>query len=76
MTFGEDPSRIRKDHADTNFSLLRRQALSPLQNEPTSKVGIKNKRLTAALNEDCLLKVLCTVCSMTQRVIALDVPHD
>lgn len=58
VTFGEDQCRIRKGHADANFSLLRRQALSLLKNERTSKVGIKNKRLSAALNEDYLLKVL------------------
>ena len=58
VTFGEDQCRIRKGHADANFSLLRRQALSLLKNERTSKVGIKNKRLTPALNEDYLLKVL------------------
>jgi predicted transposase YbfD/YdcC len=58
VTFGEDQCRIRKGYADANFSLLRRQALSLLKNEQTSKVGIKNKRLSAALNEDYLLKVL------------------
>jgi hypothetical protein len=29
-----------------------------LKNEQTSKVGIKNKRLSAALNDEYLLKVL------------------
>jgi len=58
VTFGEDQCRIRKGHADTNFSLLRRQALSLLKNERTAKVGIKNKRLTAGWNDDYLLKVL------------------
>ena len=58
VTFGEDQCRIRNGHADANFSLLRRQALSLLKNEKTSKVGVKNKRLSAAWNEDYLLKVL------------------
>ena len=58
VTFGEDQCRIRKGHADANFSLLRRHALSLLKNEQTSKVGIKNKRLTAGWNDDYLLKVL------------------
>lgn len=58
VTFGEDQCRIRKGHADANFSLLRRQALSLLKNERTTKVGIKNKRLAAALDEHYLLKVL------------------
>ena len=32
VTFQEDQSRIRKGHADTNFSILRRTALSLLKN--------------------------------------------
>jgi predicted transposase YbfD/YdcC len=59
VTFGEDQCRIRKGHADANFSILRRTALSLLKNEKTAKVGIKNKRLTAAWNDDYLEKVLC-----------------
>ena len=58
VTFGEDQCRLRKGHADTNVSLLRRHALSLLKNERTAKVGIKNKRLSAGWNEDYLLKVL------------------
>jgi predicted transposase YbfD/YdcC len=58
MTFGEDQCRIRKGYADANFSILRRTALSLLKNETTEKVGMKNKRLTAAWSEDYLKKVL------------------
>ena len=58
VTFGEDQSRIRKGHADANFSILRRTALSLLKNNRTKKLGIKNKRLTAAWNNDYLLEVL------------------
>ena len=58
VTFQEDQSRIRKGHADTNFSILRRTALSMLKNESTAKVGIKNKRLTAGWDEIYLEKVL------------------
>ena len=58
VTFQEDQSRIRKGHADANFSVLRRTALSMLKNERTLKVGIKNKRLTAAWDETYLEKVL------------------
>ena len=46
LTFQEDQCRIRKGHADQNFSILRRTALSLLKNESSEKVGIKNKRLT------------------------------
>jgi predicted transposase YbfD/YdcC len=59
VTFGEDASRLRKGHADTNFSLLRRTSLSLLKNEKTAKVGVKNKRLCAAWDDDYRLNVLC-----------------
>lgn len=58
VTFQEDLCRLRKGHADVNVSILRRTALSLLKNEPTLKVGIKNKRLTAGGDEDNLEKVL------------------
>jgi len=59
VTFGEDQSRVRKGHADTNFSSLRRTALSLLKNNTTEKVGVKNKRLCAAWDDDYRLEVLC-----------------
>ncbi len=58
VTFGEDQCRIRKGHADANFSLLRRTSLSLLKNNKTQKVGVKNKRLCAAWNDDYRLEVL------------------
>jgi predicted transposase YbfD/YdcC len=58
VTFQEDQCRIRQGHADANFSILRRTALSLLKNEPTLKVGIKNKRLTAGWDDSYLKKVL------------------
>jgi predicted transposase YbfD/YdcC len=59
VTFQEDQCRVRKGHADANFSLLRRTSLSLLKNNKTEKVGIKNKRLCAAWNDDYRLQVLC-----------------
>jgi predicted transposase YbfD/YdcC len=59
VTFGEDQSRIRKGHADANFSILRRAALSLLKNNRTLKVGVKNKRLAAGWDNDYLAQVLC-----------------
>ena len=59
VTFGEDQSRLRKGHADANFSLLRRTSLSLLKNNQTEKVGVKNKRLCAAWDDEYRLKVLC-----------------
>jgi predicted transposase YbfD/YdcC len=58
VTFQEDQCRIRKGHADTNFSSLRRTALSLLKNDTSLKVGVKNKRLTAGWDDTYLEKVL------------------
>lgn len=58
VTFGEDKSRVRQGHADTNCSLLRRTALSLLKHEKTAKVGVRNKRLRAGWNNAYLEKVL------------------
>jgi len=58
VSFQEDQCRIRKGHADANFSILRRTALSLLKNNQSKKVGVKNKRLAAALDEDYLTEVL------------------
>ena len=58
VTFQEDQSRVRKGHADANFSILRRTALGLLKNNHTLKVGIKNKRLAAAWDDSYLEQVL------------------
>jgi predicted transposase YbfD/YdcC len=59
VTFREDQCRLRKDHADANFSILRRTALSLLKHERTEKVGMQTKRMICGWNEDYLIKVLC-----------------
>jgi len=58
VTFGEDQSRLRRGHADANFSILRRTALSLLKNNKTLKVGVKNKRLAAGWDDSYLQQVL------------------
>ena len=58
VSFGEDQDRTRKDDASANLGVLRRTALSLLKREKSAKVGVKNKRLTAAWNTDYLRKVL------------------
>lgn len=58
VTFHEDQSRLRLGHADANFSILRRTALSLLKNNRTSKVGVKNKRLAAGWDNSYLEQVL------------------
>jgi predicted transposase YbfD/YdcC len=57
VTFAEDKSRIRKDHAPRNISLLRRFSLNLLRQE-TSKLSLKMKRYKAAMDNQFLLKVL------------------
>lgn len=61
VTFQEDQCRIRKGHADANFSILRRTALSLLKNNKTLKLGIKNKRLSAGWDNDYLQQVLLEI---------------
>lgn len=58
VTFQEDQSRLRRGHADANFSILRRTALSLLKNNHTLKVGVKNKRLAAGWDDEYLAQVL------------------
>jgi len=57
VTFAEDHSRIRKDHAPRDMSLLRRLSLNLLRQE-TSKLSLKMKRYKAAMDNQFLLKVL------------------
>jgi predicted transposase YbfD/YdcC len=58
VTFGEDQSRLRRGHADENFSSLRRTALTLLKNNQSLACGVKNKRLAAGWDDDYLLEVL------------------
>ena len=58
VTFQEDQCRVRLGHADANFSILRRTALSLLKNNRTLKIGVKNKRLAAGWDDSYLEQVL------------------
>jgi predicted transposase YbfD/YdcC len=58
VTFAEDQSRVRKDHGPANLGMLRRLALSILQQDTSSKESLRGKRLLAGWNEDILLKLL------------------
>ena len=57
VAFGEDQSRVRKDHGPENLAWLRRVAVSLLKNEP-SKDSIKCKRKMAGWDNDYLLSIL------------------
>ena len=58
VVFREDDSRVRVGNAAENFAVVRRWALSLLQQERSTPRSIKTKRLKAALDLNYLLKVL------------------
>ncbi len=58
IAFQEDASRMRKDHSQQNFVILRHMALNLLKQEHTAKCGIKAKRLKAGWSDDYLHQVL------------------
>jgi predicted transposase YbfD/YdcC len=57
VVFQEDASRIRKDHAPRNMSVLRRLALNLLRQEP-SKGSLTMKRYRAGLDDQFMLQIL------------------
>ena len=57
VIFSEDDSRIRKDHAPRNMTILRRLALNLLRQD-TSSGSLKMKRYQAGLNNNFLLRIL------------------
>jgi predicted transposase YbfD/YdcC len=57
ISFREDECRVRDPVARENLAVLRHLALSRLKNDDT-KLGLQNKRLKAACNEDYLTKLL------------------
>ena len=58
ISFREDDCRIRKDNSPENFALLRHIALNLLSQEKTAAMGIQNKRLQAAWDNNYLVRVL------------------
>lgn len=58
VAFKEDAARIRKDNADQNFAIIRRLVLSLLKKDQKAKIGIQNRRMRAAWDEQYLMKVL------------------
>ena len=58
VAFKEDDCPVHSDHAPENLSQLRKMALNLLSREKTAKVGVANKRLKAAWDNQYLAKVL------------------
>ena len=60
VTFNEDKSRIRQGHSPENFTLLRRMAISLLNQETKSKRSLRQKTKLAAMNRSYMFDVLLT----------------
>lgn len=58
VSFSEDDCPVHKDNAPENLARLRQIALNLLSQEKTAKIGVANKRLKAAWDDDYLAKVL------------------
>lgn len=57
VSFREDESRIRKEHAPENFAVLRHMALNLLKKETSLKKSIKSKQLRAGWDNNYLTKI-------------------
>jgi predicted transposase YbfD/YdcC len=57
VTFNEDASRIRTDHAPENLNIVRKIAMNLLRLNPLKR-SLPKKRLKACLNSDYLAEVL------------------
>jgi predicted transposase YbfD/YdcC len=62
VIFTEDRSRVRKDYGPANLGMLRRLALSILQQDTSCKDTLRGKRLSAGWDEDRLLMFLTGFC--------------
>lgn len=58
VTFNEDRSRIRKEHAAENMAAVRHVALNLLRQEPSRRISLRQKRLLCSLDEHYLLTVI------------------
>ena len=63
VTFREDDSRVRVDHAPENFAILRHIALNLLRQDRSSKGSVPTKRFRAALNDRYLRSLLDGLCT-------------
>lgn len=61
VTFGEDQSRKRKDHAPRNFSLLRKIALNIVKMDKESKASLVLRRRRISMDEQYFVSALSNV---------------
>lgn len=58
VTFNEDQSRIRKDHAPRNLAVLRKVALNILKSNPIPKKSVRRQKLLASWNQTYLINLV------------------
>lgn len=58
VAFREDDSRVRKENAPENLTVLRHIAINLLKKDKTTKCGIKNRRKKAGWDNEYLRKIL------------------
>lgn len=58
VVFGEDQCRARVNNAAQNLAILRRITMNLIKRDTTTKTGVKNRRLKAAINEQYLADLL------------------
>jgi predicted transposase YbfD/YdcC len=61
IAFREDECRIRKGFGAENMAVFRQIALNLIKQEKTVKLGVKNRRMLAAADDDYRMKVLNTI---------------
>ena len=72
VQFNEDRSRKRKDNAAENFVIVRRFALTKVNQTPLKSYGVNNRKLIAGLNEEYLAKVLESLyCVLTWQLLCI-----
>lgn len=60
VAFREDECRIRKDYGAENMAVFRHIVLNLIKQEKSVKLGVKNRRILAAADDDYRMKVLQT----------------
>lgn len=61
LAFHEDSSRVNTDHAPENLAITRHIALNLLRGDPNRRIGLKNSRFRAALDDAYLRSILSGV---------------